>query len=262
MSEPESTHRPEFEAAVEAILFVTSEPVPEERILGVFEPAEREEAAAALAAVRARYAGGEGRGVRLEEVAGGLRIVTAPECHPYLRKFFDAAGANRLSMAALETLAIVAYRQPVTGPEVQELRGKNSAAAIKTLLERRLIRITGRKEVVGRPFVYASTREFLMHFGLRSLSELPPLEEFEEAFGGGDTEGLPSLEAPISHEHETIGLVSTDEAEEVLHSAPFEVHVHPEHAANTDEESTVVGETPAEEQGAELAASVTEEEPR
>ena len=262
MSESESKHRPEFEAAVEAILFVTSEPVPEDRILGVFEAAEREEAASALAAVRARYAGGEGKGVRLEEVAGGLRIVTAPECHPYLRRFFDAAGANRLSMAALETLAIVAYRQPVTGPEVQELRGKNSAAAIKTLLERRLIRITGRKEVVGRPFVYATTREFLMHFGLRSLSELPPLEEFEEAFGGGDAEGLPSLEAPISHEHETIGLVSTGEAEEVLHSAPFEVHVHPEHAANTDEESTVAGETPAEEQGAEVTASVTEEEPR
>lgn len=267
MSEPETSHRPEFEAAVEAILFVTSEPVPEERILGVFEPAEREEAAAALAAVRARYAGGEGRGVRLEEVAGGLRIVTAPECHPYLRKFFDAAGANRLSMAALETLAIVAYRQPVTGPEVQELRGKNSAAAIKTLLERRLIRITGRKEVVGRPFVYATTREFLMHFGLRSLSELPPLEEFEEAFGGGDA-GLPSLEAPISHEHEAIGLVSTDEAEEVLHSAPFEVHEHPEHGAANEEAAPIDDVTPeppgtpGEEEAAELTASVTEEEPR
>jgi segregation and condensation protein B len=279
MSEAESTHRPEFEAAVEAILFVTSEPVPEERILGVFEPAEREEAAAALAAVRARYAGGEGRGVRLEEVAGGLRIVTAPECHPYLRKFFDAAGANRLSMAALETLAIVAYRQPVTGPEVQELRGKNSAAAIKTLLERRLLRITGRKEVVGRPFVYATTREFLMHFGLRSLSELPPLEEFEEAFGGGDTEALPSLEAPISHEHEVIGLVSTDEAEEALNSASFEIHEHAEHpgtAANSDDEPAgtaapqahAAGSAPAgaehpdEAESAELATSLTEEEPR
>ncbi|GMU65676.1 MAG: hypothetical protein AMXMBFR36_19500 [Acidobacteriota bacterium] len=260
MSDSESNHRPEFEAAVEAILFVTSEPVPEERILGVFEPAERDEAAAALAAVRARYATGEGRGVRLEEVAGGLRIVTAPECHPYLRKFFDAAGANRLSMAALETLAIVAYRQPVTGPEVQELRGKNSAAAIKTLLERRLLRITGRKEVVGRPFVYATTREFLMHFGLRSLSDLPPLEEFEEAFGGGDTEMLPALEVSISPEHEAIGMVSTVEAEEALHSAAFDVHEHAEHAetpANSDDAPTATGE-----EGAELATSGAEEEKR
>lgn len=260
MSESESKHRPEFEAAVEAILFVTSEPVPEDRILGVFEAAEREEAASALAAVRARYAGGEGKGVRLEEVAGGLRIVTAPECHPYLRKFFDAAGANRLSMAALETLAIVAYRQPVTGPEVQELRGKNSAAAIKTLLERRLIRITGRKEVVGRPFVYATTREFLMHFGLRSLSELPPLEEFEEAFGGGDAELPQVLEVPISPEHEAIGMVSTIEAEETLHSAGFDVHEHPEHAgspANSDDAPAATVE-----EGAELAASGAEEDKR
>jgi segregation and condensation protein B len=258
MSETESTHRPEFEAAVEAILFVTAEPVSEERILGVFEPAERAEAAAALAAVRARYAGGYGRGVRIEEVAGGLRVVTAPECHPYLRKFFDAAGANRLSMAALETLAIVAYRQPVTGPEVQELRGKNSSAAIKTLLERRLLRITGRKEVVGRPFVYATTRDFLMHFGLRSLSDLPPLEEFEEAFGGGDTEALPSLEAPISPEHEAIGMVSTDEAEEALHSAAFGVHEHPERAAAPASSD----EAPASEESAELATSRAEEETR
>jgi segregation and condensation protein B len=263
MSEPESTHRPEFEAAVEAILFVTAEPVPEERILGVFEPAERAEAAAALAAVRARYAGGEGRGIRLEEVAGGLRIVTAPECHPYLRKFFDAAGANRLSMAALETLAIVAYRQPVTGPEVQELRGKNSAAAIRTLLERRLIRITGRKEVVGRPFVYATTREFLMHFGLRSLSDLPPLEEFEETFGGGEGGALPSLAAPISPEHEAIGMVSTDEAEEALHTAAFDVHEHPGHAGGpASAETAPPGAGDAEEEATELAATGNEEEPR
>lgn len=178
--------RAEFQAALEAILFVTAEPVSTERLLGVFEEGEREEALAALEAVRSRYAADEGRGVRLEEVAGGLRIVTAAECHPWLRRFFDAAGANRLSMAALETLAIIAYRQPVTGPEVQELRSRNSSTAIRTLLERRLIRITGRKEVVGRPFVYATTREFLMHFGLRGLAELPPLEEFEETFGGGD----------------------------------------------------------------------------
>jgi segregation and condensation protein B len=222
-------HRPEFEAALEALLFVASEPVSAERLLAVFDEGERAEGARALEALRARYRAGEGRGVVLEEVAGGLRIVTAPELHSYLRRFFDAAGANRLSMAALETLAIVAYRQPVTGPEIQDLRSKSPVAALKTLLERRMIRIAGRKEVVGRPFLYATTREFLMHFGLRSLAELPPLEEFEETFGGGAV-GVGERAAPerpaIAHEREVIGLVSAGEAEAALGSRAFEVHAH------------------------------------
>ena len=233
--------RPELEAAVEAILFVTPEPVPAERLLQAFEDGEREDARAALAAVRARYAAAESRGVRLEEVAGGLRIVTAPECHPYLRRFFDAAGANRLSMAALETLAIVAYRQPVTGPEIQELRGRSPAAALRTLLDRRMIRIVGRREVVGRPFEYATTREFLMHFGLRTLQDLPPLEEFEEAFGPAE-EGP----APISVDHEAIGLVSSGEAEAALGSATFRVHEHAGESAEGDpqgEEAPAPGRT-------------------
>ncbi len=242
--------RAEFQAALEAILFVTAEPVSTERLLGVFEEGEREEALAALEAVRSRYAADEGRGVRLEEVAGGLRIVTAAECHPWLRRFFDAAGANRLSMAALETLAIIAYRQPVTGPEVQELRSRNSSTAIRTLLERRLIRITGRKEVVGRPFVYATTREFLMHFGLRSLADLPPLEDFEETFGGGEGDGATALPVAISHQHEVIGLVSAGEAESELGSATFAVHGHPGHEpeAGGDSAEAVVDGEPAEEE--------------
>ncbi|MFN7940586.1 MAG: SMC-Scp complex subunit ScpB [Thermoanaerobaculia bacterium] len=178
------TSRSDLEAALEAILFVTSEPVSRARLLATFDAGDQAEAEAALAAVAERYRAAEGRGVFLEEVAGGLRLVTSPEQHPYLRKFFETAGGNKLSMAALETLAIVAYRQPITGPEIQELRSKNSSTALKTLLERRMLRIAGRKEVVGRPFIYATTREFLMHFGLRNLDELPPLEEFEETFGG------------------------------------------------------------------------------
>lgn len=244
------THRPELEAAVEAILFVTPDPVPAERLLATFDEPEREEARSALDAVVARYSAAPSRGVRLEEVAGGFRIVTAAECHPYLRRFFDASGANRLSMAALETLAIVAYRQPVTAPEIQELRGKNSTAALRTLLERRMVRITGRKEVVGRPFEYATTREFLMHFGLRALDELPPLEEFEEAFGAGE-EVAPALEIPISREHGVIGLVSTREAEVALGSSAFGVHEHAdggpegdgaEPAERTEEAGDVAGD--------------------
>ena len=186
--------REEIEAAIEAVLFVAGEPVSQERLLALFDEADRESASGALLALRERYAPSPGRGLAIEEVAGGLRIVTAPEYHPYLRKFFEAAGGNKLSMAAIETLAIVAYRQPVTAPEVQELRGKQSQAVLKNLLERRLVRISGRKEVVGRPFLYATTREFLMHFGLRSLADLPPLEEFEEALGIDST---PPATAPV-----------------------------------------------------------------
>ncbi len=221
------TSRSDIEAALEAILFVTAEPVSTERLLAVFEEDERTEASAALESLRERYRAQEGRGVILEEVAGGLRIVTAPEHHAYLKRFFAASGANRLSMAALETLAIVAYRQPVTAPEIQELRGKNSTTALKTLLERRMVRIGGRREVVGRPFEYATTREFLMHFGLRNLADLPPLEEFEEAF----SEAMG--EAAISHEHEVIGLVSSREAEASL--GVEEAGIRDEHDADAEE---------------------------
>ena len=180
--------RADLEAALEAVLFAAAQPVPVERLTGLFEGVEAAEFDAALAALRARYQPEPGRGLFIEEVAGGLRIVTAAEYHGYLKKFFDAAGGNKLSMAAIETLAIVAYRQPVTAPEVQEMRGKQSAAVIRNLLEKRLLRISGRKEVVGRPFLYSTTREFLMHFGLKSLAELPPLEEFEETFGNDSSE--------------------------------------------------------------------------
>ncbi|MFL6234498.1 MAG: SMC-Scp complex subunit ScpB [Thermoanaerobaculia bacterium] len=180
------TERSEMEAALEAILFVSSEPVPRIKLLELFEEEEREQAAEALEAVLARYSGDEGRGVLVEDVAGGVRLATRPEVVGWLRRFFDVSGGNKLSMAALETLAIIAYRQPVTGPEIQELRGVSAVGVLKTLLERRLVRIVGRKEVVGKPFLYGTTREFLVHFGLNSLKDLPPLEELEESFGSGD----------------------------------------------------------------------------
>jgi segregation and condensation protein B len=181
------SERDEMEAVLEAILFVSGEPVPRERMLAVFPEDEREAAAAALQRVVERYRPAPdqlGRGVMIDEAAGGLRLVTRPELHLYLKRFFDVSGQNRLTMAAIETLAIVAYRQPITAPEIQDLRGKNSSAVLRTLLERRLLRISGRREVVGRPFLYSTTRDFLLHFGLRSLDDLPPLEELEEALRG------------------------------------------------------------------------------
>jgi segregation and condensation protein B len=219
------TERSEMEAAIEAVLFVSSEPVPRERLAEIFDEGDREAAREAIEAVIARYGGGRagdgavggeggegfeggaggergaaaddggiggGRGVFIEEVAGGVRLVTRPEMNPWLRRFFEVTGASKLSMAAIETLAIIAYRQPVTAPEVQELRSVSPAGVIKTLLERRMVRIAGRKEVVGRPFLYTTTREFLVHFGLKSLKDLPPLEELDDALDeAGDGLGEP-----------------------------------------------------------------------
>lgn len=183
MSRTANTPREEMEAALEAILFVSSEPIPRERLLEIFDEEEAEVASQALDEVLSRYGEEAGRGLMVDEVAGGVRLVTRPELAGWLRRFFEVRGGTKLSMAALETLAIIAYRQPITAPEIQELRSVNPSGVLKTLLERRLVRISGRKQVVGNPFLYRTTREFLTHFGLNSLKELPPLEEFEETFG-------------------------------------------------------------------------------
>jgi segregation and condensation protein B len=181
-----------MEAALEAVLFVASEPLPRARLLEIFDEADREEAGRALAAVVERYGEAPERGVVVEQVAGGLRLVTRPDLSGYLVRLFEASGRNRLSMAALETLAIVAYRQPITAPEIQELRGVSSKSALSTLLEHRLVKLAGRKPVVGNPFIYRTTSDFLALFGLDSLKELPPLEEFEEALGlDGEILGAP-----------------------------------------------------------------------
>ena len=190
------TEHSEFEAALEAVLFVAAEPVDRDKLLEIFGSQNRAGAAEALDRIIERYRGGPDKGVQIEEVAGGLRLVTRPELHGYLRKFFEVSGRTRLSMAALETLAIVAYRQPITGPEIQELRGVSPAGVLKTLLEKRLVRISGRKKVVGKPFLYRTTREFLMHFGLESLEDLPPLEEFEEIFGPEGVESGEQVSRP------------------------------------------------------------------
>jgi len=213
------TDRQEMEAVAEAILFVANEPLSRDKLLEVFDENEREEAAAALDAVVARYREETTRGVMIDEAAGGLRLVSRPDLHGYLRRFFEVTGTNKLTMAALETLAIVAYRQPVTGPEIQELRSVSPSGVLKTLLERRLVRIVGRKEVVGKPFLYGTTKEFLVHFGLNSLQDLPPLEEFEETFGGGDalpaSAALVELAAASAEEAEAVA----DREEEMLRQA-------------------------------------------
>ncbi|MEE2775356.1 MAG: SMC-Scp complex subunit ScpB [Acidobacteriota bacterium] len=172
-----ATH--ELEGAIEAVLFVSSEPVRTDRLVELFDvPRERVEAA--LEAVVERYRSTESRGVTIDRAGGGLRLVTRPELHGYLRKYFQVTGRTKLSMAALETLAIIAYRQPITAPEIQELRGVSASGVLKTLLEHRLVRIAGRKAVVGKPFLYCTSKDFLLRFGLESLKDLPPLDEVED----------------------------------------------------------------------------------
>ena len=207
------TDRAQMEAVVEAILFVSNDPVSRSKLLEVFDEKERPAASEALDAVLARYGEDQARGILIDEVAGGLRLVSRPDLHGYLRRFFEVTGSNKLSMPALESLAIIAYRQPVTAPEIQELRGVNSSGVLKTLLERRMIRIAGRKEVVGKPFLYATTREFLQHFGLKSLKELPPLEQFEELFGG-DVEAAPASVEPDPEEAIELEVAEMEEQED------------------------------------------------
>ena len=201
---------------VEALLFAASKPIPLDKLA---EAAELPEAvvAGALDALETACAA-SGRGVRLDRVAGGVRLVTRPDYDYPVRRLLGLDGRTKLSMAALETLAIVAYRQPVTGPEVAELRSVNSSSSIRTLLDRKLITTAGRKEVVGTPFLYKTTKEFLVHFGLKGLGDLPKPEELEAIYG---------LEAPkpdpaqteLFHVDEATGEVEDDAEPEAPASA-------------------------------------------
>jgi segregation and condensation protein B len=170
---------PEVQAAVEALLFASDEPLPLARIAEVLEVSP-DEAGQAVDAVRAA-ADEAGRGLAVVEVAGGLRLVTRSELAPVLLRLQRLRLKSRLSRAAVETLAIVAYRQPISRPEIEQLRGVGAESVVAHLLERRLVRVVGRKAAPGRPILYGTTREFLEHFGLRDLTELPPFEVPPEA---------------------------------------------------------------------------------
>jgi segregation and condensation protein B len=121
-----------------------------------------------------------GSGLEAREIAGGWRISTRPQYHEFIRKYLKSRPSARLSLPALETLAVIAYKQPITIPEILEIRGVTSSSAVKTLLEKRLIVTKGRKETVGRPMMYGTSKEFMIQFGLKDLSELPSIEDFED----------------------------------------------------------------------------------
>lgn len=171
--------------AVEAILFVSSEPVTVQQVVEALDgQVSSKEAVGLLESLQERYER-ESLGLRVEHVAEGFRLVTRPAHATFVRAFLKAQNLRKLSAAAVEVLAIVAYKQPVTAAEVSAVRGTESAAVLKGLLEKKLLRIAGRKNVVGRPLLYATTREFLVHFGLNTLEDLPSFREIEEVFREG-----------------------------------------------------------------------------
>jgi len=187
----------ELKAILEALIFASPEPLTPKAIYKLLDSERKEDIQTALAELARDYE--RPGGLQLVEVAGGYQIVTRPDLHEWVRRLFNERATQRLSVAALETLAVIAYRQPVTALEITEIRSVNTSVVLNTLLERHLVKIVGRKQVVGRPFLYATTKEFLIRFGLNDLSDLPKVEDMSEALG---------LEAPL--------LVERTPPEEVL----------------------------------------------
>lgn len=176
-----------LKAILESLLFAAGEPVTLAQLASVLDSVPRDDIRRALAEMATAYAAG-GRGLVLEEVAGGYQLRTPKEHALYVRKLL-AAKPPRLSRPLLETVAIIAYRQPITRPEIEQLRGVDTGGVLETLLERRLVRIAGRKEAPGRPLMYATTSEFLEVFGLKDLQSLPDMEEFRALQTAHDESG-------------------------------------------------------------------------
>ena len=171
----------ELKAILEALIFASPEPLTPKQMFKLLDTEPREDVEAALAELKRDY--DRPGGLQLVEVAGGYQIVTRSDLHDWVRRLFHERSTQKLTVQALETLAVIAYRQPVTALEITEIRGVNTAGVLNTLLERNLIKIVGRKRVVGRPFMYATTKEFLIRFGLNDLNDLPKVEDMAESLG-------------------------------------------------------------------------------
>jgi segregation and condensation protein B len=180
LSSPQS--QAERAAVIESLIFVSDEPLSVKIIAEVLKE-DKQVISEAVTALAQEFNGRNG-GLHLREVAGGWQFATRPEYHEHVRAFLKTRPSAKLSIASLETLAVIAYRQPVTVPEILEIRGVQSPSAIKTLLDKKLIVAKGRKDTVGRPMMYGTSKEFLLQFGLKDLSELPSVEDFHDLSGG------------------------------------------------------------------------------
>lgn len=174
----------ELKAIAEALIFVADEPLSAKTIAEVID-VDREAIEKAIGELVAEY-DARNSGLQLREIAAGWQIATRPEHHEQIRAYLKSRPSAKLSLASLETLAVIAYKQPVTVPEILEIRGVQSPSAIKTLLDKRLIVAKGRKETVGRPMMYGTSKDFLIQFGLKDLSELPSIEDFQDLAGGSE----------------------------------------------------------------------------
>jgi len=175
-------------AVVEALIFASPEPMTPKMLFKLLAEEPKEDVLKAIEALKADY---ENRpGLQMVEVAGGYQIVTRPDLHEWVRRLFHERSSAKLTVQGLETLAVIAYKQPITALEITEIRGVNTSGVLSTLLERHLIKIVGRKNVVGRPFLYATTKEFLIRFGLKDLHDLPKIEDMAEALGFDPPAGL------------------------------------------------------------------------
>jgi segregation and condensation protein B len=171
----------ELKAILEALIFASPEPLTPKQMYKLLDSEPKEDVQAALATLERDY--DRAGGLQLVEVAGGYQIVTRSDLHEWVRRLFNERSTQKLTVQGLETLAVIAYRQPITAAEITEVRGVNTSGVLNTLLERHLIKIVGRKQVVGRPFLYATTKEFLIRFGLNDLNDLPKVEDMAEALG-------------------------------------------------------------------------------
>jgi segregation and condensation protein B len=210
----------EVKAVVEALIFASPEPITPKMLFRLLAEEPKEDVSAAVAALKADY---ENRpGLQMVEVAGGYQIVTRPDLNEWVRRLFHERSSQKLTAQGLESLAVIAYKQPITALEVAEIRGVTTTGVLTTLLERHLIKIVGRKNVVGRPFLYSTTKEFLIRFGLKDLHDLPKIEDMAEALGfdppAGLTEQTPREDVlPLTEEDEAVSgkVEEVEEVEEV-----------------------------------------------
>jgi segregation and condensation protein B len=243
----------ERRAALEAIIYAADDPATVEQLADALGE-EKLAVQASLDELEASYASEE-RGVEVRQVAGGYKMYTKPQHHDLVRRFIKSLRPPlRLTMPALETLAVIAYKQPVTAPEIQEIRGVNTSGVLKTLLDKRLITTAGRKEVIGRPILYRTSKEFLMRFGLSDLQELPSLKEFEalarEALGSDEGLAPPNvgdesvLDAVPERVAASEAVAAANEAPEKQTVASDEAHTV-ETPAKADQPQEEAGDTQA-----------------
>ncbi|PYR62886.1 MAG: SMC-Scp complex subunit ScpB [Acidobacteria bacterium] len=208
----------EIKAIIEALIFASPEPLTPKAIFKLLDSEPKEDVQAALAELKRDYE--RPGGLQLVEVAGGFQIATRPDLHEWVRRLFHERTTQKLTAQSLETLAVIAYKQPITALEISEIRGVDTSGVLNTLLERHLIKIAGRKQVVGRPFLYATTKEFLIRFGLNDLTDLPKVEDMAEALGFEP----PALLVEQTPSEEMLPLEEPDEEDEPHDGPAGSVH--------------------------------------